>query len=124
LLKRPWDGATWYWPSPTRRNGATAAAGCLAAGALVALWRPGGRELPEWLFVLLHYLALPRRARWQPAAPRPADWRPAGGAFAGAAPRLRAPAPGEPPRNSGGGDTPGDEARHPGAGRASMEEGG
>lgn len=95
-------------PAPVRAAGGVI---CLTVGALVALWRPGGRELLEWLFVLLHYLALPRLARWRPVEPRPADWRPAPGDWAGATTRLRATTP-------SGGDRHG---RHEGEDRESEE---
>ncbi|HLA19274.1 MAG TPA: PrgI family protein [Dehalococcoidia bacterium] len=38
----------------------------LAAMALVALWRPAGRPLEDWAFVLLRYWAVPRIATWRP----------------------------------------------------------
>ncbi len=38
----------------------------LAAVALVALWRPAGRPLEDWAFVLLRYWAVPRIAVWRP----------------------------------------------------------
>jgi len=38
----------------------------LAAVALVALWRPAGRPLEDWAFVLLRYCSVPRIAVWRP----------------------------------------------------------
>ncbi len=38
----------------------------LAAVALVALWRPAGRPLEDWAFVLLRYWSIPRVAVWRP----------------------------------------------------------
>ena len=38
----------------------------LAAVALFALWRPAGRPLEDWAFVLLCYWAVPRVAVWRP----------------------------------------------------------
>ena len=45
----------------------------LGAGALVlaatlplVFWRPAGRPLDEWAFVLLRYRAMPRAAVWRP----------------------------------------------------------
>lgn len=73
-------------PAPLRAAGATL---CLATGVTVALWRPAGRELLEWSFVLLHYLALPRLACWAPTEFRPADWRLTPGAWAEATTKLR-----------------------------------
>ena len=34
--------------------------------ALLALWRPAGRPLEDWAFVLLRYWAVPRVAIWRP----------------------------------------------------------
>ena len=49
----------------------------LLATALVVLWRPAGRPLEEWAFVLLRYHAAPRVSVWRrrecgapPRAPR------------------------------------------------------
>ncbi len=51
------------WPMALR----LAAAGLvLAAVALLALWRPAGRPLEDWGFVLLRFWALPRVAVWRP----------------------------------------------------------
>ena len=52
-------------PLPLR---AAAAALVLAAAAACVLWRPAGRPLEEWAFVLLRYHAAPRVAVWRPAA--------------------------------------------------------
>ena len=38
----------------------------LAAMALIALWRPAGRPLEDWAFVLLRYCSVPRIAVWRP----------------------------------------------------------
>ena len=38
----------------------------LAAVALLALWRPAGRPLEDWAFVLLRYWAVPRIVVWRP----------------------------------------------------------
>jgi hypothetical protein len=43
-----------------------AAGQVLAAVALVALWRPAGRPLEDWAFVLLRYWAISRVAVWRP----------------------------------------------------------
>ena len=43
------------------------ATGLILAGvALLALWRPAGRPLEDWAFVLLRYWAVPRIAVWRP----------------------------------------------------------
>jgi len=38
----------------------------LVAVAIVALWRPAGRPMEDWMFVLLRYWATPRTAVWRP----------------------------------------------------------
>ena len=38
----------------------------LAATLLLVLWRPAGRPLEDWVFVLLRYWAMPRVAVWRP----------------------------------------------------------
>ena len=38
---------------------------------LLALWRPRGRALEEWAFVLLRYHAAPRVSVWRPARREP-----------------------------------------------------
>jgi uncharacterized membrane protein YfcA len=53
-----------------------ALAGAIGVLALaLALVRPGGRGLDEWLVVLLRFLARPRRATWRVREPRESDWR-------------------------------------------------
>ena len=64
------------------------AAACVLVGALVALVRPGGRGLDQWLFVVLGPLASPRRPAWRVAEPEPAAWRSGGPAWAEIAPRV------------------------------------
>jgi hypothetical protein len=50
-------------PIPVR----LALAGIVLAGtAVLTLWRPGGRPLEDWAFVLLRYWSLPRVAVWHP----------------------------------------------------------
>ena len=50
-------------PFPVR----LALAGIVLAGtALLTLWRPGGRPLEDWAFVLLRYWSVPRLAVWHP----------------------------------------------------------
>ncbi len=49
------------------RLGITAAV--LAGTLLLVLWRPAGRPLEEWLFVLLRYASAPRVTVWRPCAP-------------------------------------------------------
>jgi hypothetical protein len=54
------------WPMAARL---VAAGLVLAAVALLALWRPAGRPLEDWGFVLLRFWALPRVAVWRPREP-------------------------------------------------------
>ncbi len=50
-------------PFPVR----LALAGIVLAGtALLTIWRPGGRPLEDWAFVLLRYWSLPRVVVWRP----------------------------------------------------------
>ena len=41
----------------------------------VALLRPGGRPLEEWVFVAIHYAVVPRSSSWRPREPSLAEWR-------------------------------------------------
>ncbi|MEZ4503151.1 MAG: PrgI family protein [Dehalococcoidia bacterium] len=43
-----------------------AAAFVVVATLLLVLWRPAGRPLEDWVFVLLRYRATPRVAVWRP----------------------------------------------------------
>ena len=45
------------------------AAVVLVATLLLVLWRPAGRPLEDWVFVLLRYQAMPRVAVWRPREP-------------------------------------------------------
>jgi hypothetical protein len=50
-------------PMPVR----LAAAGVvMVAVAVMAVWRPAGRPMEDWAFVLLRYWAVPRVAVWRP----------------------------------------------------------
>ncbi len=50
-------------PMPMR----LAAAGVvMIAVAVMAIWRPAGRPMEDWAFVLLRYWAVPRVAVWRP----------------------------------------------------------
>jgi hypothetical protein len=48
---------------------AALAAVALIFALVLALVRPHGRGLEDWLFVVLHYLRTPRVAVWQPPEP-------------------------------------------------------
>lgn len=45
------------------------AAVVIVATLLLVLWRPAGRSLEDWVFVLLRYWAVPRVAVWRPREP-------------------------------------------------------
>src|SRR5262245_55964892 len=81
--------AVWsQWPDlHIALRGGLAAAG-LAQAVALALVRPGGRGLEEWIFVALHYVALPKASVWRPREPEPADWRPADSRWAEMDPQL------------------------------------
>ena len=72
-------------PATVRIGGGAA---ILLAAAVFALWRPLGRGLEEWVFILAHYWWTPRYTLWHPRQPLPEEWRAAGGDWAGAAPRI------------------------------------
>ena len=73
------------WPLGLR---AAVTAVALAVGLATALWKPGGRRLEQWLFVLVRYVLTPRRAAWRPRRPEAANWLPRGGSWPELSPRL------------------------------------
>ncbi|MEZ4479898.1 MAG: PrgI family protein [Dehalococcoidia bacterium] len=46
--------------------------------AAFTLWRPAGRSLEDWAFVLLRYVSVPRVVVWRVRAPRLAEGADAG----------------------------------------------
>lgn len=62
--------ALWnQWPDlPLALRGAIVVP-CLLLAVIVALIRPFGRGLDEWLFVALHHLAVPKASVWRPREP-------------------------------------------------------
>ena len=60
----------------------------LATTLALALLRPGGRPLEEWLAALLVFVATPRQAVWRPREPDSADWRLQGASWQELAPSL------------------------------------
>ena len=81
--------AAWsQWPDlPAAIRLGLAGAGLLQS-ILLALVRPGGRGLEEWIFVALHYVALPKGSVWRPREPERADWRLSSGGWEAWAPKL------------------------------------
>ena len=73
------------WPESVRLG---LVAACLLAAVIVALVRPAGRGLEQWVFVALHYAAVPKRSAWRAREPDPARWRPRDVAWAQTAPRV------------------------------------
>jgi hypothetical protein len=73
------------WPLGLRA-GVTGLA--LLVGLAMALWKPGGRRIEQWLFVLARYRVTPRRAAWRPLRPDPAEWLPSGRSWPELNPRL------------------------------------
>jgi hypothetical protein len=66
----------------------SATAVCVIVAIALALVRPFGRPLEEWLLAAGLYMSLPRRASWRPNEPEAADWRPAGASWQELAPNL------------------------------------
>ena len=58
----------------------------LVLALVIALLRPFGRPLEEWLLAGALYLTTPRRSSWRAPEPDPAHWRPASGAWQDLAP--------------------------------------
>lgn len=61
----------------------------LLAASVCAIWRPGGRALDEWLFILIRYQATPRYTLWRPRPPNPAEWQSRESGWVGATPRIQ-----------------------------------
>jgi hypothetical protein len=76
----------WLWAPAAPRL--VLALGCILVAAALALLRPGGRGLEQWVFVVLHHAATPRRAAWRVPEPSPDAWRPRGGDWAELAPTV------------------------------------
>jgi hypothetical protein len=55
---------------------------------ILALVRPGGRPLEEWIVAALLFASSPRRLTWRPREPEAVDWRPAGIGWQELAPSL------------------------------------
>jgi hypothetical protein len=61
---------------------------CLVLAFALALVRPFGRPLEEWLLAGALYARSPRVSSWRPREPEPSHWRPAGAAWQELAPNL------------------------------------
>ena len=64
------------------------AVGCLAFATALALLRPHGRGLEEWVFVILRYAARPKAAVWHPREPAPNHPQPSAARWEDLEPRL------------------------------------
>jgi hypothetical protein len=73
------------WPLGLR---AAATGLALLVGLATALWKPAGRRLEQWLFVLARYLLTPRRATWRSRRPDPQEWLPSTRSWPELSPRL------------------------------------
>jgi hypothetical protein len=60
-------------PSPLR---VAVTAACLVVAAALALLRPFGRPLEEWLLASVLFFGSPRSSTWQSEEPDAASWRP------------------------------------------------
>ncbi len=79
-----WTG----WPEVSSALRAALAVMALAFALILALVRPHGRGLEDWLFVVLHYLRTPRVAVWRPHEPDYHAWDRGESAWAETAPHL------------------------------------
>jgi hypothetical protein len=79
-----WDAHAWLAFEPRLALALTA----LLAGAALALVRPAGRGLDQWLLVVFQFLFAPRRCAWRIPEPDPAAWRAREAAWADIAPRV------------------------------------
>ena len=70
-------------PTPVRMG---IPAVCVLASVVVALVRPFGRPLEEWLIAALIYFGRPRRTTWRTPEPDISDWRPASASWQELAP--------------------------------------
>jgi hypothetical protein len=73
------------WPLGLRA-GVTGLA--LTVGLAMALWKPGGRRLEQWLFAFVRYQMTPRRATWRSRRPDPQEWLPSARSWPELSPRL------------------------------------
>jgi hypothetical protein len=85
------SGAYWLWnrwPELWLGLRAVPVFACLAVGAALALLRPHGRGLEEWLFVALRYIAVSKAAVWRPRQLTRPSRRRASGRWEEMAPRV------------------------------------
>ena len=78
------------WQQPALADGVRAGL-AIASGlcaAVVALVRPLGRPLEEWVVAGVFYAASPRQSTWRPREPLLTDWRLPSGGWQELAPEL------------------------------------
>lgn len=81
--------ALWnQWPSTPMALRLGVAAVTVLLSLVLALLRPAGRGLEEWVFVALHYALLPKTTVYRPQEPETEDWRPADAGWIEIAPDL------------------------------------
>ena len=81
--------ALWnQWPGLPLVLRGVLVAPCLLLAIIVALVRPYGRGLDEWLFVALHHISVPKVSVWRPLEPDPAAWSMAGSEWEELKPQL------------------------------------
>jgi hypothetical protein len=76
--------AYWLWDQAVNSPAVlrvTVTGVCLLLAAALALLRPFGRPLEEWLLAATAYASVARRASWRPREPELADWRPVSAAW-------------------------------------------
>ncbi len=76
------------WPALPLLVRALLVAQPLVLALIVALLRPHGRSLDDWLFVALHHVTVPKVSVWRPCEPEPEHVRPDGAGWEELAPRI------------------------------------
>ncbi len=76
------------WPALPLLVRALLIAPPLVLALIFALVRPHGRSLDDWLFVALHYVAVPKVSVWRPCEPEPEHGRRDGAGWEELAPQI------------------------------------
>jgi hypothetical protein len=76
------------WPGLAQPLCALLVAVPVVLALIFALFRPAGRPLDEWIFVVFHHLALPKRSVWRVREPDGADWSSGGACWEELRPEL------------------------------------